>query len=123
IDRLAANGLRFGTARTTPGFDEKKDSSGLSTGEQVRRDVARWAQQFDVPGLTFVTGALETGKVDPSKLETVQAAARVGLRVDSTQRVWRASLDSLHVDQTADSVEAMIQKLRGARITDIALIN
>jgi uncharacterized protein (TIGR03545 family) len=123
IRRIAANGMRFGTARTTPGFEERKSDAGLSTGEQVRRDVAQWAEQFDVPALSFVTEKIETGKVDPSQLQTVQAAAALGHRADSTEQALRGALDSLRIGPTVDSVEATVERLQKARATDLAAIN
>jgi len=123
IDRVAANGLRFGTDRTTPGFEIRAEDKNVSTGEAVRRDVARWAEQFDVPVLSFAAGKVATGQLDPSKLQTAVIAEAVGRRADSTERVLRAAMDSVRVQQMADTVQATIERLKKARATDLAAIN
>jgi uncharacterized protein (TIGR03545 family) len=121
IDRLAANGLRFGTARTTSGF---VPSSGPSASAQIMANVKSWAAQpaLQVPILQLATGKLSVDSLDPRKLQTVQAAESLAARADSSRRAWSAGFDSLDAKTTADSAVAFAQRLRGARPTDLALL-
>lgn len=125
IDRLAAKGLRFGTARTTPGFEMRSDEAGepFTPAEAVKQEVIAFAQRFDVPLLNLATGKVDIGQLDPARLETVRAAEALGARADSSSKAWRGGLDSLRIAETADSVEATVQRLRSARATDLAAIN
>ncbi len=125
IDRLAAKGLRFGTPRTTPGFDMRAVGPGepATPAEAAKRDVIAFAERLDVPLLNLATGKIELGQLDPGRLETVRAAEALGGRADSSSQAWRQGLDSLRIAATADSVEAAVQRLRGARATDLAAIN
>lgn len=121
IDRLAANGLRFGTARTTSGF---VPSSGPSASAQIMANVKSWAAQpaLQVPILRLATGQLSVDSLDPRKLETVQAAESLAARADSSRRAWTAAFDSLDARTTADSGVAFARRLQGARPTDLALL-
>ena len=120
IDRLAAKGLRFGTARTTPGFT----TGGLATpAEEAKRDAIAFAQRLNVPLLDLATGKISLDSLDPARLETIRAAATLGTRADSSNQAWRTALDSVRVGATVDSVEAAVQRLRGARATDLAAID
>jgi uncharacterized protein (TIGR03545 family) len=121
IDRLAANGLRFGTARTTSGF---VPSSGPRASAQIMANVKSWAAQpaLQVPILQLATGKLSVDSLDPRRLQTVQAAESLAARADSSRRAWSAALDSLDAKATADSALAFAQRLRGARPTDLALL-
>ena len=125
IDRLAANGLRFGTARTTPGFEvrEVKPGEPATPAEEAKRDVIAFAQRLNVPLLDLATGKIQLDSLDPAKLETIRAAAALGARADSSSQAWRTAIDSVRVAATVDSVEAAVQRLRGARATDLAAIN
>lgn len=125
INRLAANGLRFGTPRTTPGFELRAVAPGqpATPAEQAKQDAIAFAQRLDIPLLNLATGKVELSTLDPARLETVRAAAALGARADSAGEAWRSGLDSLRVGATADSVEAAVQRLRGARATDLAAIN
>ena len=121
IDRLAANGLRFGTARTTSGF---APSRGPSASAQVMANVKAWAAQpaLQVPILQLATGQLSVDSLDPRKLQTVQAAESLAARADSSRRAWTAAFDSLDAKATADSGAAFARRLQGARPTDVGLL-
>lgn len=121
IDRLAANGLRFGTARTTSGFVRSGASSATS---QVMANVRSWAAQpaLQVPLLRLATGQLQVDSLDPRNLQTVQAAESLAGRADSSRRAWAAALDSLDARGTADAAVAFAQRLQGARPTDLTLL-
>jgi uncharacterized protein (TIGR03545 family) len=125
IDRLAAKGLRFGTPRTSPGFEMRAVGPGepATPAEAAQRDVIAFVQRLDVPLLNLATGKVELGQLDPGRLETVRAAEALGARADSSSQAWRQALDSLRTGATVDSVEAAVQRLRGARATDLAAIN
>jgi len=121
IDRLAATGLRFGTARTTSGF---VPSSGPSASAQIMANVKSWAAQpaLQVPILQLATGKLSVDSLDPRKLQTVQAAESLAARADSSRRAWTGAFDSLDAKTTADSAVAFARRLQGARPTDVALL-
>ncbi|MGH7548453.1 MAG: hypothetical protein ACREMM_09785 [Gemmatimonadales bacterium] len=115
IDRLAAKGLRFGTARATDG------RTGGPSGE-VMGQVQRWSAQLEVPALQLATGKISVGRLDPAQLNAARAAAALATRVDSAQRAWNAALAGLDVAATADTAQRMIDRLRGARPTDLKLL-
>jgi uncharacterized protein (TIGR03545 family) len=121
IDRLAANGLRFGTTRTTSGF---VPSRGPSATSQIMANVRTWAAQpaLQVPVLRLATGSLSIDSLDPRRLQTVQAAESLAARADSSWRAWSAAAESLDVKTTADSAVAFARRLQGARATDLRLI-
>ncbi len=121
IDRLAATGLRFGTARTTSGFVRSRAGSPTAG---VLANVKAWAEQpaLQVPLLQLATGKLSIDSLDPRKLRTIQAAESLAARADSSARAWTEALAGLAVRTTADSALAFAQRLQGARPTDLALI-
>ncbi|HXE84211.1 MAG TPA: hypothetical protein VN513_12870, partial [Gemmatimonadales bacterium] len=74
IDRIAANGLRFGTARTTDGRVAAKwdgKGEGASIAERVMAETREWASQFQVPVLQLATGKLSIDSLDPRRLSTL----------------------------------------------------
>jgi uncharacterized protein (TIGR03545 family) len=115
IDRLTANGLRFDTPRTTDGR-----TRGQADG--VMGQVERWAAQLQVPVLGLATGKIDVGQLDPMQLATPRAAAALATRVDSAQKVWNAALGSSDVSATIDSAKRMVERLRGAKATDLKLL-
>ncbi len=125
IDRLAANGLRFGTARETPGFEMRAVEEGepRTPAEEAKRDAIAFVQRLDVPLLNLATGKVSLDSLDPAKLETVRTARAVLARTDTASRNFRHGVDSLNVKGTVDSVEALLGRLKTARPTDLALLN
>lgn len=121
IDRLAATGLRFGTERTRSGF---VGGGGSTAASQIMANVRSWAAQpaLQVPILQLATGQLKVDSLDPRKLQTVQAAAALAGRVDSSRQAWTVALDSLDARGTADSAIAFAKRLQGARPTDLTLL-
>ena len=78
IDRIAANGLRFGTPRETDGRVAAKSDGkggGASIAERVMAETREWASQFQVPVLQLATGKLSIDSLDPRRLSTLPAAA------------------------------------------------
>src|SRR6266850_2076686 len=71
IDRLAANGLRFGTPRLTDG--RTAGGSDGMTG-RVLAETRRWSEQFQVPALQVATGKIDIGTLDPRHLSAIPAA-------------------------------------------------
>jgi uncharacterized protein (TIGR03545 family) len=120
IDRLAANGLRFGTPRTTDGRTAGR-SDGVSG--RVLAETRRWSEQFQVPALQLATGKIDVGTLDPRNLSAVPAAQALTARVDSSRRAWQTGLDSLRLGPTVDSATATLARLRTARATDLAALN
>src|ERR1041384_6789132 len=121
IDRLPANGMRFGTARTTSGVIP---STGPSATAQIRANVDSWAAQpaLQVPVLQLATGKISVDSLDPRRLETVQAATALGARADSSKRAWGDAVQSLDVQATADSAAAFAQRVHGAKATDLTVL-
>src|SRR5436190_3159820 len=58
INRLAANGLRFGTPRDTDGRVAAKSESGDGVPSRVMAETREWASQFQVPVLQLATGKI-----------------------------------------------------------------
>jgi uncharacterized protein (TIGR03545 family) len=121
IDRLAANGLRFGTSRTTDGRvpgDPSATVSGRLIGEA--RD---WAQHFQVPALQLATGKIDVATLDPRRLSAIPAAQALNARADSSRKSWQTGLDSLRLGAAVDSATATLARLKTARATDLAALN
>ena len=116
IDRLAAKGLRFGTPRTTDGRTARRADGMLDR-------VERWGAGLRAPALELARGKIGVGRLDPAQLNTPRAAAALAARADSVKTAWTAALQHLDVAATADSARSMIERLRGARPTDLKLLN
>ena len=121
INRLAANGLRFGTPRTTDGRVGAK--SGGDRGPGARRDPGMGQSVPD-------SGTPAGQRQDQHRLLSTRAASRpsraaeaLGARADSSQRAWKAAFDTLRLGPTLDSAAATLEKLRHARATDLATLN
>jgi uncharacterized protein (TIGR03545 family) len=121
IDHLAANGLRFGTARTTDG--RVPGSSDASVSGRVMIEARDWAQRFQVPALQLATGKVDIGTLDPRRLSAIPAGQALTTRVDSSRRAWQTGLDSLRLGPAVDSAAATLARLRTARATDLAALN
>jgi uncharacterized protein (TIGR03545 family) len=120
IDRLAANGLRFGTPRTTDGRAVGR-SDGVSG--RVLAETRRWSEQFQVPALQLATGKIDVGTLDPRNLSAIPAAQALTARADSSRRAWQTGLDNLRLGAAVDSAKATLARLRTARATDLAALN
>ncbi|HKA60534.1 MAG TPA: TIGR03545 family protein [Gemmatimonadales bacterium] len=124
INRLAANGLRFGTPRETDGrVAAKEDGGGGGITARVMAETREWASQFQVPVLQLATGKISIDSLDPRRLSTSPAAEALGARADSSRRAWKAEFDTLHIGPTLDSASATLEKLKKARATDLATLN
>ena len=121
IDRLAANGLRFGTTRVTDGRVPGDPSASVAG--RVMGEAQGWAQQFQVPALQLATGKIDIGTLDPRRLSAIPAAEALTARVDSSRRAWQTGLDTLRLGATVDSATATLTRLRTARATDLAALN
>jgi len=115
IDRLAATGLRFGTARQADGR-----TAGPSDG--IKAQVGEFVQRLDVPLLQLTVGKVEVGQLDPNVLFTGHEAQALVARADSAQAAWNAAVGGLDVQAAGDSGVAMAGRLRNARPTDIGLL-
>jgi uncharacterized protein (TIGR03545 family) len=120
IDRLAANGLRFGTPRLTDGRTAGQ-ADGVSG--RVLAETRRWSEQFQVPALQLATGKIDVATLDPRRLSAIPAAEALSARTDSSRRAWQTGLDSLRVGPAVDSATATLARLRTARATDLAALN
>jgi len=126
IDRIAANGLRFGTPRETDGrVAAKSDGKGSGAGiaARVLAETREWASQFQVPVLQLATGKVSVDSLDPRRLSTLPAAEALSARADSTQKAWQTAYNELRLGPTLDSAAATLEKLKTARATDLATVN
>ena len=122
INRIAANGLRFGTARETDGRVAAKSEGGGIAG-RVMAETREWANQIQVPVLQLATGKISIDSLDPRRLSTLPAAEALGARADSSRKAWQASFEGLQLGPTIDSANATLEKLKHARATDISALN
>jgi uncharacterized protein (TIGR03545 family) len=123
IDRIVANGLRFGTPRETDGRVAATSGEGEGIAGRVLAETREWASQFQVPVLQLATGKISVDSLDPRRLSTIPAAEALGARADSSRRSWQAAFDTLRLGPTLDSATATLEKLRRARATDLATLN
>jgi len=121
IDRLAANGLRFGTPRATDGRVPGDPNASVSG--RVMGEARDWAQRFQVPALQLATGKIDVGTLDPRRLSAITAAGALSARADSSRRAWQTGIDGLRVGPTVDSATATLARLRTARATDLAALS
>jgi len=121
INRIAANGLRFGTPRATDGRVAAKSGDGIAG--RVLAETREWASQFQIPVLQLATGEVSIDSLDPRRLSTIPAATALGARADSSGRAWQTAFDSLRLGPTLDSASAALERLKRARATDLATIN
>jgi len=126
IDRIAANGLRFGTPRETDGrvaatSDGKGSGAGIA--ERVLAETREWASQFQIPILQLATGKISIDSLDPRRLSTLPAAEALAAQADSMQKAWQAAFEGLQLGPTYDSAAATLAKLQRARATDPATLN
>src|SRR6267142_1699964 len=113
IDRLAANGLRFGTPRATDGRVPGDPNASVSG--RVMGEARDWARRFQVPALQLATGKIDVGTLDPRRLSAIPAAEALSARADSSRRAWQTRLDSLRLAATIDSAAATRTRRCGRR--------
>ncbi|HKR56118.1 MAG TPA: TIGR03545 family protein [Gemmatimonadales bacterium] len=135
VDRLAATGLRFGTARTTDGRVKEPEpdtepAPGASAASAKPKGPSKTTQavgtlvdRLNFPILNLATGKMDVGTLDPSKLSTAATARALQARADSAQKAWNAALTDLHTGPTVDSAVALAGRLKGAKATDLTAIN
>ena len=121
INRVAANGLRFGTPRQTDGRVATKSGDGVAG--RVLAETREWASQFQIPVLQLASGKISIDSLDPRRLSTIPAADALGARADSSRRAWQTAFDTLRLAPTLDSASATLERLRHARATDLAALN
>jgi uncharacterized protein (TIGR03545 family) len=121
IDRIVANGLRFGTPRQTDGRVAAKSGEGIAG--RVLAETREWANQFQIPVLQLATGKISLDSLDPRRLSTIPAAEALGARADSSRKAWQAAFDTLHLGPALDSASATLERLKRARATDLATLN
>lgn len=121
INRIAANGLRFGTPRDNDGRVAAKSGEGIAG--RVLAETRAWANQFQIPVLQLATGKISIDSLDPRRLSTIPAAEALGARADSSRKSWQQQFDTLRIGPALDSANATLQKLKTARATDLAALN
>jgi len=115
IDRLAATGLRFGTPRLTDGRTAEQ-SDGL------KGQITKWGEQLRVPVLQLATGKVSVAQLDPTQLNTPRLATALAGRADSARQAWEAGLTGLGTEAALDSGARMVERLKGAKLTDVKLL-
>jgi uncharacterized protein (TIGR03545 family) len=108
VERLALQGMRFGTARKRPARPVKGDGFA----PQALRAVREWGQRLDVPLLQLTP--LDTIKslvLNPNQLGTVQAAQELLARTDSTRGALEGGFKALDIQGTVDSAHALADRL------------
>ena len=115
IDRLTATGLRFGTPRLTDGR-----TGGQSDG--LKGQITKWGEQLRVPALQLATGKIKVDQLDASQLNTPRLATALAGRADSARQVWEAGLSGLGTEAAVDSGARMVDRLKGAKLTDVKLL-
>ena len=123
VNRIAANGLRFGTPRETDGRVAMNTGEGAGVAGRVFAETRQWASQLQVPVLQLATGKIRVDSLDPRRLSTIPAADALNVRADSSRRAWQAAFDTLRIGPTLDSAAATLEHLRGARATDLGALN
>ena len=121
INRVAANGLRFGTPRQTDGRVASQSGDGIAG--RVLAETREWASQFQIPVLQLASGKISIDSLDPRRLSTIPAAEALSARADSSRRAWQTAFDTLRLGPTLDSASATRERLRHARATDLATLN
>ena len=115
IDRLVATGLRFGTPRLTDGRTAEQ-SDGL------KGQITKWGEQLRVPAVQLATGKISVAQLDPTQLHTPRRATALAGRADSARQVWEAGLTGLGTEAAIDSGARMVERLKGAKLTDVKLL-
>jgi uncharacterized protein (TIGR03545 family) len=111
IERLALEGMRFGTARKKPARPVK----GGGFAPQALRAVREWSKQFDVPLLQLTPiDTLKQLVLNPGQLTTVRQAEALVARTDSTRRGLEQAFKAIDVEGTVDSARALADRLEGA---------
>lgn len=108
VERLAMNGIRFGTTRKTAA----RPVEGDGFAPQALRAVRQWAQQFDVPLLKLTP--IDTIKqlvLNPAQLTSVQTAQALVARTDSTRKALEQEFNSLDIESTVDSARGLAERL------------
>jgi uncharacterized protein (TIGR03545 family) len=108
VERLALQGMRFGTARKKPARPVKGDGFA----PQALRAVRQWSQQFDVPLLQLTPiDTIKSLVLNPAQLGSVQAAQGLLARTDSTRQALDAGFKALDVKGPVDSARALAARL------------
>jgi uncharacterized protein (TIGR03545 family) len=118
IERLALQGMRFGTARKKPARPVKGDGFA----PRALRAVQQWGKQFDVPLLQLTP--IDTVRqlvLNPSQLGTVQAADALLARTDSTRRALEQGFQTLDVSGAVDSARALADRLAGTDVRSLGV--
>jgi len=119
VDTLAVRGVRFGTARTTPGTLERR---GRTTGEVARR-LETWSDNLPRPSFSLegLGRTVDVGAIRADSLSTVRAARAVPARADSLWSAWQEQVRSLDVQPQIETGQALAERLRGASLRSLGI--
>ncbi len=108
VERLALQGMRFGTARRKPARPVK----GGGFAPQALRAVREWGLRFDVPLLQLTPiDTIRSLVLNPTQLGTVQAAQGLLARTDSTRQALDHAFQALDIKGAVDSAHALADRL------------
>jgi uncharacterized protein (TIGR03545 family) len=110
ISDITVDSVRALTRRRTPAKPVK--GGGFLPGALA--EANRFTAQFKVPVLSLLPiDTIRSLVLDPSQLQTVQTAKALASRADSVKDDAVARFKALKLSETADSAEALINRLKG----------
>ena len=85
-------------------------------------EASKFVQQFKVPVLSLTPiDTIRSLILDPTQLQTVQAAKALAAHADSVKDKTLARVQALKLGQTADSAEALLNRLKGQNLRTLGI--
>jgi uncharacterized protein (TIGR03545 family) len=118
VKRLTIGDVRTNTKRRTPA--RLVAAGGFAPA--ALREMQRWANQFDVPLLSFTPiDTIKSIVLDPTQLASVQAALALAKRTDSTRTALEQRYTTLRLQETLDSSKALLARLQGTNVRTLGI--
>lgn len=118
VQRLEVRDLRFGTRRTKPA--PRVSHAGFAP--RALTALQQWAAQYKKPLLSFTpVDTIRAIVLDPTQLTTVRTATALAARADSVKGATEGGLRELRVQETLDSAQAVVERLRDATPAKLGL--